>query len=597
MIGLTRTLSLAALVAVLIGGAILGPDPGLERFVILIGVGVLFGFVSAWTSTKIPGGAPDKSASTQQGAYRDMLNAAKDTNLVRYLIGASLVILATAPMFSFVPLFMVEEVGLASDQVVWLEMGVLLGGLATAYFWGWLADRYGSKPIMTSGVLLLPIMPVAWLLMPRGLALSLYLALGIALLQGLINTGWTLGSGRLLFVGIVPDKKRTAYMALYYAWMGIVGGLAQLMGGWLLELTAGVSGQWWIITLDQYTILFVLGIVLPFVAYGLFGRVRADGDVSTAQFAGMFVRGNPFAALGNLLRYRMARDERAAVESTERLGSTRSPLTDEELLEALDDPRFYVRYEAIVSIARHGADDRLTEALISVLEAKSPALSTLAAWALGRTGGERASEALRQGLDGRYRSVQAHCARSLGSLGDTSVVPVLLERLAEESDVGLQIAFGSVLGKLEAVEATDVLLELLSGAKDDDARSEFSLALARLVGDEHDYIQLQRRVRAEPGTALSQAVSGLEDELVSDGPLGTDLSDSLKFAADLLAQDELEEGIAASLEPLQGLLSETAAVESGKLVAECVSQLESGGLAREEYMVLLLHALNSAVSE
>ena len=37
-------------------------------------------------------------------------------------------------------------------------------------------------------------------------------------------------------------------------------------------------------------------------------------------------------ALGSLVRYRRGREERGAIEGTERLGSTRSPLTVEELI-------------------------------------------------------------------------------------------------------------------------------------------------------------------------------------------------------------------------------------------------------------------------
>ena len=69
---------------------------------------------------------------------------------------------------------------------------------------------------------------------------------------------------------------------------------------------------------------------------------------------------------------------------TERLGQTHSHLTVDELLDALRDPRFQVRYEAIVSIARMRPDPRLTAALIKVMRGKSPALSVISAWALGR---------------------------------------------------------------------------------------------------------------------------------------------------------------------------------------------------------------------
>jgi MFS family permease/HEAT repeat protein len=589
--------SLAGLLAMLAAGYVLGPDPSLNRFLILIGVGVAFGATSVWVSTRIPGGAPiPRTDSAESSSLRQMLAGVRDRNLMRYLIGAALVTLATTPLVSFVPLFMKEQVGLSSDHVVWLETGVLVGGLVSSYLWGWLADRYGSKPVMIAGVYLLPLAPLAWLLMPRQASWSLYIALAIAVGQGLINTGWNLGSGRLLFVRVVPKEKRTAYMALYYAWMGIAGGLSQLLGGWLVDRTASVSGQWWFLNIDPYTVLFLIGIVSPLLGTVLFQRVMADSSVTTRQFAGLFLRGNPLLALGSLIRYHRARDERATVAMTERLGSTQSPLTIEELIEALHDPRFFVRFEAIVSIARHGPDPRLTDALIETLEGHEPSLSTVAAWGLGRIGDERAVEALRRGLQARYRSVQAHCIRSLGSLGDTTVLPELLDRLATEQDVGLQMALASALGRLGATEAIGSLLELLHTSTTKDTRSEFTLALSRLVGDEHDFIQLQRRAGAQPGTALSQAVTALKGELPKSMPMAQ-VAETLDQAAEALAQEDLAQGVALLHEALGHLPADLLTAPYGLVARECISRMEQLGPQRIEYVLLALHTAGCLFDE
>jgi HEAT repeat protein len=589
--------SLTALVAMLGAGYVLGPDPDLGRFVIIISVGVVSGALSVWASTKIPGGAPVAADPGEASSRQEMARAARDPNFVRYLVGVGLVTLSTTPLVSFVPLFMKEQVGLSADQVVWLETGILVGGLASSYLWGWLADRYGSKPVMISGAYFLPLLPLAWLLMPRGTALSLYVALIIAVGQGFANTGWNIGSGRLLFVRVVPVENKTAYLALYYAWMGIIGGVGQLMGGWLVDLMSGIRGEWWIFTLDPYTPLFVLGIVLPVCGLLLFRRVKADSVVSTRQFAGMFLRGNPFLAMESLVRYHRARDERATVAMTERLGSTRSPLTVEELIEALHDPRFFVRFEAIVSIARRGPDPRLTEALIETLEGNEPALSTVAAWGLGRIGDERAVDALRRGLSSRYRSVQAHCARSLGSLGDTTVGPLLLERLVKEKDVGLQMAFGAALGQLGMAGAVGPLLELLHASSNADVRTEFALALARLAGEEHNYIQLQRRAAAEPGTALSQATSALKVRLARSPLSQPDVEAGLDLAAGALAQEDLARGLALLAEALRALPADGLGGPCGMVLRESAERLAVPGAGRLEYVVLALHALTCVLTQ
>jgi hypothetical protein len=397
-------------------------------------------------------------------------------------------------------------------------------------------------------------------------------------------------------VRVVPPEKKTAYLALYYAWAGIAGGLGQLAGGWLVDLGAELGGQWWILNINPYTLLFLVGVTFPLVALPLFRRVMADSQVTTRQFAGMFLRGNPFLAIESLVRYHRARDERAAIAMTERLGSTQSPLTVEELIEALHDPRFFVRFEAIVSIARRGPDPQLTGALIETLEGDEPALSTVAAWGLGRIGDERALDALRRGLNARYRSVQAHCARALGSLGDTTVLPLLLSRLEDEEDVGLQMAFASALGKLGATGAVDRLLALLETSTTGDGRAEFALALARLVGDEHPFIQLQRRAETEAGTALSQAVSEARGQWAKSPHSNAIAEATLDAAAEALAREDLAGGVGLLVEALDSLPARCLTGPCGVVLEVSAARMAEAGPGRMEYVLLGLHALGCVLA-
>jgi HEAT repeat protein/Na+/melibiose symporter-like transporter len=602
--------NLANFLAIAVAGYVIGDAPDLDRFTILMAAGLVFGAISVWSVSHIPGGAPLKKAApakktvpVKTGRKRmqhgDMLVALRDRSFLLYIVGIGLFTLATGPLGSFLPLFMREEVGLSSGNVVLLQTGGLLGGLLSSYLWGWAADRYGSKPVMLSGVYLRILLPVFWLLMPRQSVWSLYVALGIAFLAGVSDMGWAIGSGRLLFVSVVPPERRTGYMAVRYAWMGIVGGMGNLMGGRVLDYSAAIAGQRFLfLTLDPYTVLFVAGLVMSAVSIVLLRGVRADSRVTTGEFAGMFLRGNPLRALESLVRFYRARDERGAIAVTERLGQTQSPLTVDELLEALADPRFYVRFEAIVSIARRGPDERLVGALVEVLRGDEPALSVVAAWALGRMGDRRAIEPLRAGLDARYRSVQAHCARSLGSLGDAGIVPVLLERLTSETDDGLKLAYASALGQLRAEEAVGELLALLRASESRDAQMEVALALARIVGDEHGFIQLLRQVRGEAGTAASQAITALKKKLSDyqvDGEV--DLLATLDHCAETLAQHDVERGAALIGSIIRLLPVEELSDACAKTLQDCAGRLEEFGAERLDYVILALHALQVGFSQ
>ena len=582
-------MGLTGFVTVTAAGILLGQTTGLTGFMILITIGVLFGFVSVWAYSHIPGGAPVQVSKSVGTALRDLTAALRDKGLLMYLFGAGCLTLAIVPLNSFVPLFMQEQVGIDSGNVVLIQTGILVGGLLSTYVWGWTADRYGSRPIMLSGAIFRILLPVLWMLMPRNSEISLYVALGIALLQGVADMGWVIGSTRLLYVSVVPAEKKTEYMSLYSAWVGVVSGTSQLLGGQIIQLSSGISGQFLVFTFDPYTGLFILGFILPIAGIFLLRNVRADTEVRVEEFAGLFLRGNPILAMTSLVEFHLwAKDEQAVVHITERLGQTKSPLTVEELLEALVDPRFNVRFEAIISIARTRQDPRLTAALIDILNGTELALSVVAAWALGRIGDSAAVEALRAGLDSKYRSIQAHCARALGTLEHYEAGPVLLERLGDEADKGLQMAYAATLGKLKATEAVGQLLSLLQNMENEGARMELALSLARLIGEEDYFIRLAREVRADIGTATAQAMTALKKKFdKNDDELLTIINE----CADHFARDEMDQG-AILLNQIIELLppdrfNETAII----ILHDCGEHLVKYQSTRSEYILLALHVL------
>ncbi|MCB0114545.1 MAG: MFS transporter [Caldilineaceae bacterium] len=579
----------AGFAAVGVAGLVLDQIIGLNGFMLLFGVSIVFGVVSVWASAFIPGGAPNPTAARGQ---RDLRAALADTDFRRYLLGLALITLGTVPLASFLPLFMQEEVGLSAGNVVLLQMGTLLGTLTTSYLWGWAADRYGSKPIMLSGLTALVLLPMLWWLLPKGSPISLPVALAIAFVQGSANLGWGIGAGRLLFVSIVPADKKSDYMALYFAWTGIVTGVSQFVGGRALDFSQGISGQFLFLRLDAYTPLFLAAVMLPLLSISLLHAIRGDSPFSTTQFAGFFLRGNPVLALNSLVRFYRARDEHSAVLVTERMGEIRSPLAVDELLDALIDPRFNVRFEAILAVARMPADPRLTDALIAVLEDDSPALSVVAAWALGKIGGSQptAHDALRAALQSQYRSVQAHAVRALGSLADTTVADALLQQLEHETDDGLRMACASTLGKLGVSEAIGPLLQLLDTSPDETMRAECALALARIAGNETDFIRLFRQMKMAAAVTSTQVLTQIERRFAGT-PTWPGLRDAIRKCAELCAQDQIKEAAMLLGEALQPLPAGVFDAERSLILASCAHEFVHSGVSRREYWLLALHLL------
>ncbi len=589
--------SLASLAAVGVAGFVLNTTTGLGGYLALMAAGVVFGLVAVWAAAQLPGGGAAAQPPARSSLLRNLAQVFEHHDFRLYLFGAGLVTLALGPVGGFLPLFMSEQVGLTSSQVVWLQTGGMAGGLLTSFIWGWAADRYGSRPVMLTSLALIAGLPLLWMIMPRHSPLSFFAALGIALLQGLLGMGWGIGATRQLFVGLVPPEHKTEFMAVHYAWMGAIGGLSQLLGGRLLDFTSGLSGKFLIFTIDPYTVLFLAAVIIPVLALFFLRGISGDSRVSAGEFAGLFLHGNPFMAAGSLIRYNLARDEQASVAVTEQLGQTRSPLTVDELIETLSDPRFNVRFEAVISLARMPADARALAALGELVIGGDPSLSVAAAWALGRIGDARAIPALRESLSSQYRSVQAHSVRALGTLRDETLAPTLLERFTLEADHGLRMAYASALGKLRVAEATKPLLAFLYETHGRNSRLEVALAVGRLLGSEHLVVRLWRQTRIETGTALSQAVSGLKKKLARTLAGNSEVGQSLDGVADAFAREDLERGAVLLGAFIAGLPVDFSSPSPQRqaVLHECARRLAELKAERLEYVLLALVALNLSV--
>ncbi len=576
------------------GSFILGISTGLDGFMIIFLVGLVFGVIAVWASTHIPGGAPVAQTDGGNMSYHHMLNVLKDKNFLTYITALAILIIAVTPMGSFLPLYMTQQIGLTDSMVVTLQIALLIGGLSSTYLFGWAADRYGSKPVMLVGLYVKILLPVLWMFMPRHSPFSATAALIIAFINGASDIAWAIGSGRLLYVKVVPSEKRGEYMAVYYAAVGLIGGISQVAGGGALDITRHLSGQFLFFTIDPYFPLFVFGLIFTAISVYLFTKVQADSNVSVGDFAALFTHGNPVLGLESLVRYYRARDEKQTVAMTERMAKTKSPLTVDELLEALIDPRFNVRFEAIISISHMDSDPRLVKALCEFVVGTELSLSVVAAWALGRIGDKDAIPALRQGLASPYRSIQAHSARALGTLGDNESALVLLERLKAESDRGLRIAYSSALGNLRVYEAVPTLFDILAQTENEGARLELALALARMIGHEHHFIRLVRQMRHDQSTALSQMMTAIQRHLKSEDDV---LNQVMSDCAEAFARNDTEQGIALLNRLVTILPTELYTPQAQNILLECSQRMDEFKMTHTEYLIMALHALGIGLVE
>ena len=286
--------TLASAIALLIAGDVIGSAAGLPRFLWLIGIGTIFGLVGILVMRWVPGGAPDGSGGGAASHLANMRDALRTPNLSAYIKGVGGVMLGSVLLTSFLPLYLKEQMGLPAGTVVTLDMVVMVGGALSSFAWGWAADRVGSRPILMSSLAVGLLLPVGWLFLPRQVPNAVLWCGLLYFIYGVIANGSAIGAGRLLFNSVVPQQKSTSYTAIYYAWIGLTGGIAPLLAGGILSLTAGMHTGIGMVVIDGQTILFILAFL--FLGYGLleYGRVAPDDIYTTRSAIRKLIKRNPF---------------------------------------------------------------------------------------------------------------------------------------------------------------------------------------------------------------------------------------------------------------------------------------------------------------
>jgi MFS family permease len=272
---------LASSAALAFAGYVIKHRAGLDGFLLLIGIGTAAGIIGVLVLLMVPGGIP-RSATVGSGTHwAQMREALRDRNFTLYLAGLACVTVGTLLYLSFLPLFLKERLGVPPGLVVTLETAVMIGGGVSALLWGWLADRVGSRPVLMPAVALTILIPLGWLLLPRQAAHLIPLCAALYFIHGVAYNGVAIGAGRLLLNGVIPPQQSTAYTALYYAGLGLVGGLAPLLAGGILQGLGGWQAHWWSVTLDSHSILFALAVLLVIAGAACYARVRPDDRYRT----------------------------------------------------------------------------------------------------------------------------------------------------------------------------------------------------------------------------------------------------------------------------------------------------------------------------
>ena len=223
-------------------------------FAALFGVGVLFSLGASllvWRSPDVRQETGEPSSLNavprqhgQAGRLLPDLAPLRDPNFRRIILLALCVTAAGGVAGQFFTVYQLKTLGLNYTALQSLGAVASVASLLSMPVWGYLGDKYGSRPILTLACALTLPAPLLWLMTtPDGIA-GLWQAgaggvlhlswtkieiVGLNLLSG---AGWAgIGLAQFnLMIGAAPADKRPAYVSTLAAAAGIAGGVAPSFG-------------------------------------------------------------------------------------------------------------------------------------------------------------------------------------------------------------------------------------------------------------------------------------------------------------------------------------------------------------------------------
>lgn len=488
---------LAGLVTMIVplpAGAFLDQAIKYERFPPRVGFAVLFAVacVAAIGAFLLILRQPEPPAQRRDGPpvnpFRSLSAPLASANFRRFLYFAGLTVCGQTLAGQFFIAWQVSRNALNMPYLAVQLLGAVaaLAGLAATPLFGYLSDKYGSKPVLALSAAGTIVAPLLWVFTAPG---ALWWNVAIIIFINAFSGGFWGGHGLAQFnllLGLAPADARATYVAVFSALTGLVGFVSPIIGGLLMEALASFTLNAGPFVINNYKVMFLLTALVRIGTLFLLGPIHEPESRSPRYVLEQLFSARPLSSFLRLRRLTRPAGEGERREAVEQLADLRSPLAVEELVTALDDVSFEVRERAAQAL---GAirDSRAVPALSEKLFDPAAGIGELAAQALAVIGDREATPALMRAAIGPDATVRVASLKALARLADPAAAPLLTRALdptrptSSEAALAAIAAIGPEYGQSEAEAVLPRIFYLLSQEVDRGVRLAAARALTHLA--------------------------------------------------------------------------------------------------------------------
>ena len=433
---------------------------------------------------------PRQMGEATQGGFRTLLVPLADRNFRPFLSFAALTVCSQTLAGQFFTAWQVDKAALNLPYLVVQILGAVASGagLLATPIWGYLNDKYGSRPLLaiaSGGVIVAPFIWLFTVPSAHAFWLNVGLIIIINLFSGVAWGGVGLAQFNLLLANS-PAQARTTYVAMFSAATGVLGGVSPVVGGFLMTALQNVHIDFGPVAFNNYKILFTLTGLIRIACLFLLARVPSGGENTTRYVLNQLQHARkPITSFLTLRRLSRPANEETRREAVADLADLKTPLAVEELAAALDDVSLEVREGAVRALGATG-DIRATPALVQKMADPAAQIGELCAEALAQIGDKEAVPVLVTAAQGPDAGLRVAALRALSRLADASALPVVLAALDPAHAATCEAAcsaLGAMASGVTSADLTDALPRLgylLSQEVDRGMRLASARALARL---------------------------------------------------------------------------------------------------------------------
>ena len=489
---------------------VLGIEPPIFIFSILLSAGVITGVISGCIIKKVP--EPEKPKDDHAAKLTDIFKDAFSQNHLRHFIFIFfLIVLVSGVTRTFIVVYAREVFnhndGLISLYSVFGGLGYLMAGIIVKF----LVDRLGAKPLFLVCVILGIASLVPVILFPQSALNNVTGSiLFMVFLFFMLNFGFlgSEGIAQTYFLGLIPAEKMLDMGILYFFILGAAGAVGTFLGGLLIDflLLIGLS------PFISFKILYLIMFALAILALATHKRMKPLGSLPLSDALEVIFSFRDLRAISLLDKLNKAQDSHEEGLLLEALQDTPSHLATDGLLERARSPKLATRQEAVRALEKLNKLNKNAEkALLDDIANNPFTTAYISERILGNKNCTDAVPKLRELSRSEDYMLAGESVIALAKMKDEEFRPEIEKLVFESQNPRLKIMGAEALGFYHNSESIPVLLDVLR-AKDQPPylRDEVILAIAAIVDTQKKFYNILARYSADNALAATLAADEAE---------------------------------------------------------------------------------------